>query len=324
MSGEQSNRAITRRAAISTGAAVLATMAGCLGGTRPSHGWNEVNAPTDGALYDVVMTLDGPVAVGEGGVVVGRRESEWQAITENGPGGASNGLVAADVTDDGNAVWFAGDSGAIGRLNVVSGRITDYSAPSGKTSSWEGVAVDGRSGNESVYAVNGSGELLPGTYGGGTVSWGAVTKPSGGESVAAIDVRHGTGFVADTGGGVYRTTGDGWRTVGIRGAGVSLTDLSVVDDALVDVTTEEGEIYAYNGHNWLSVTTGKSALHAIDRRSERGLAVGVGGAIQSLDASQWRSQESPTSNTLHGCALGSASYADVAVGANGMVLELFS
>ncbi|KTG07648.1 hypothetical protein AUR64_02825 [Haloprofundus marisrubri] len=314
---------MTRRAALATGATALVAAAGCLGGTRLSHGWNEVNAPTDAALYDVVMTLDGPIAVGEGGVVLGRRGSDWQAITENGPGDASNGLVAADVTDDGNAVWFVGDSGAIGRLNVVSGRVTDYSAPNGKTSSWEGLAVDGRAGRESVFAVNGSGELLPGTYGGGTVSWGQVSKPSGGESVAAIDVHRGTGYIADTGGGVYRTARNGWQTVGIRGAGVSLTDLSVVDKTLVNVTTEEGDIYVYNGHNWLLVTTADSALHAIDRRSGRGLAAGVGGTVLSLESNQWQSQESPTSNTLHGCALGTASYSDVAVGANGVVLELF-
>ncbi|WP_245799927.1 hypothetical protein [Haladaptatus litoreus] len=42
-----------------------------------------------------------------------------------------------DVTDDGNRIWFVGGSGVIGEYDVETETLTNYSAPKGKTSTWE-------------------------------------------------------------------------------------------------------------------------------------------------------------------------------------------
>lgn len=311
-----------RRFLLAAGTAAVGGLAGC-GSRRPPHGWIEVNAPGGGALYDVVATVAGPHAVGEDGRIVGRRDDEWTTVTEAGPSGNGSDLNAAAVTDDGRRVWAAGSSGAVARYDTASGTLRDLSAPLDKTSTWEALAVTGRTGSERVYLVNSSGELLPGRVMNGSVRWGAVSKPNGGESVTAIDFVGSAGYLADTAGGVYRTEGNQWTPVGVRGADTTLTDLSAVTPALVNVVAEDGSIYLYTGYNWLSLTTAEEALHSVDRRDGRGVAGGVGGTVFELDSAGWTEQDTPTGKTLHGVAVGRDAYADVAVGANGTVMERF-
>lgn len=326
--GERTDR--TRRAFLGLlGGATTVSLAGCLGGNSTvRHGWNEVDSGTQKALYDVSMTTDGPLAIGEGGRIIARRETDWKPVTENGPAGASNGLVAAAVTADRRAVWFCGSSGAIGRYAVAGGNVTDYTAPGGKTSSWVDVAVTGPAGRERVHLLNGSGELLPARASGGSVSWGDVTKPAGGLSAEAVAYAGGTGYLCDGNGDVYRirggSNGGDWQRVGIDGEGATLRDLVALDDDAVDLVTENGAIYVYNSFNWLSLSASENALHAIDRAGEQGLAAGVGGTVVALTEGQWKEQETPIEETLHGVAAGSADHSAVAVGANGTILERFA
>jgi hypothetical protein len=315
---------LSRRAVLAgVGAAGLA---GCLSGgdSGPErHGWIEVGSPVGDPLYDVVVSAEGPFAVGGDGRIVSREDDDWTTVVADGPGGDANALEAAAITDDDRRVWIAGSSGALGHYDVVEGELTDLSAPNGKTSSWAAVAVGGRAGSETVYLANSSGELLGGEVREGEVDWGDVTKPSGGESIAAVAVGDGRAFVADTAGGVYSRVQGAWQTVGIDGADVGLTDLAAVDEDLVNATADDGSIYVYNGFNWLALDTGEAALHAIDRLRDRGLAAGVGGAVYLLTEDRWHAEDVPTSTTLHGCALGRDAYSDVVVGANGTILERF-
>lgn len=308
------------------GATITVGLAGCLGGdSTTEHGWNAVDSGTQTALYDVVMTNNGPLAVGEGGQVLIRRETDWEPITENGPAGASNALVSAVVTTDRRAAWFCGSSGAIGRY-APGGGGTDYTAPGGKTSSWVDLAVLGPAGRERVALINGSGELLSGRMNGGSLTWNDVTKPAGGLSVEALAYARGTGYLCDDNGDVYRTrgTGNSWQRVGIDGAGGTLRDAVALDADTVDVVSENGTVHAYNGFNWLSMAVSENALHAVSRAGERGLAAGVGGTVVSLSDGRWRTQETPTDRTLHGVTVASADYSAVAVGANGTILERFA
>jgi len=342
------DRRLTRRAALAgLGATFALPLAGCLGGdSTVSHGWNAVDSNTQKALYDVVMTTDGPLAVGEGGQVLARRETDWEPVVENGPAGGSNGLVAAAVTADRRAAWFCGSSGAIGRY-TSGGNVTDYTAPGGKTSSWVDLATLGPAGRERVFLINGSGELLGGRMNAGSITWGAVTKPAGGLSVEAIAYAGSAGYLCDGNGDVYRARGGGavsstgggsgsgggggssnsngnWQRVGIDGVGGTLRDAAAFDSDAVDVVSENGVIHVYNGFNWLSIDASEKALHAISRAGERGLAAGVGGTIVSLTEGNWRVQETPTDVTLHGVTVAGADYSAVAVGANGTILERFA
>lgn len=320
--GTPTVRASRRDLLLALGAAGTTALAGC-SSSSPPRGWLEMNPPNGGALYDVCVTYSGPVAVGEGGRMLSRTEDAWETVVDAGPGGNSTALLSADVTDDGRRIWTAGSSGALGFFDVASGALRDFSAPKGKTSSWAAIAVTGRSGSERVRLVNSSGEYIAGRFGGGTLTWGQSTKPSGGESASALAFVGRTGFLGDTAGGVYRTNGNQWTPVGIRGFDSTINDLAVVPDGIVTAVGDDGSIQLYTGHNWHELASVEAAVHAIDRRLDRGVAGGVDGIVFELESDGWERQETPTGKTLHGAAVGGESYADVVVGADGIVMERF-
>lgn len=183
---------------------------------NPETVWSEVSSPTSKTLYGVVDTVSGPLAVGAGGDIVARRQNDWKKVVEYGPQARSRLLTGVDVTDDGKAIWFVGGSGVIGEYNVVTETLTNYSAPNGKTSTWEGCAVKGDAGkNERLYFVNGSGELLVGTrQKSGALQYDKVIKPGGGSTMPSIDFYNmKKGHVCSTSQFVATTTdgGDKWK-----------------------------------------------------------------------------------------------------------------
>lgn len=323
---------LSRRDVLGLAGSVAAVgLAGCSSGTSSTeHGWRTVDSPTGKALHDVVLSTKGPYAVGEAGRVLTRGEGDWETAVENGPAGASNGLLGASATADSGRVWFAGDSGAAGYYDVSAEEVTDHSAPKGKTSSWADVAVTGSAENERVLLVNSSGELLTGTVNGKTVEWNNVTKPSSGTSVNAIAAGNGSAYVCDGNGNVYHRTagnggngGQGWESVGVEGVSASLHDIAAPGAKTATVVSDDGEILRYDGFNWITLATAENALHAVDRRGGRGLAVGPGGTVFEIDGTEWQADDTPVSTTLHGTTLGTVEYTDVAVGADGTILENF-
>lgn len=316
---------VRRRTLLVLAGTAVTALAGC---TRedasPDRGWIEVDSPTEKTLHAAVMTAEGPCAAGEDGRVLVRRGDDWSVLVEDGPGGAANGLHGAAVTGDDRRVWFCGTSGAVGRYDAIEGTVTDHSAPVEKTSTWEDIAVVGRAGRERIRVANGSGELLAGSVGSDGVAWSNVYDPAAGASASAVSYVDGAGFLADTAGGVYRTTDDEtWTRIGLRTGNDTPRDLAVLDAETIDVVTNEGSIASYNGFNWLRSDVGSNALHAIDREGDRGLAVGANGTAYELDETDWSGEETPTSRPLYGAALGTAEDADVAVGGNGTILERF-
>jgi len=186
MSEKQSRRRFMQL----TGAAVSTTVAlGAMGSAAADkYSWEEVPSPTGSTIYGAVQTQEGPYAVGSNGDVFARRVDGWERVLDDGPTTQSNPLRTCDVTSDGRNLWFAGGSGVVGQYDVFDEQLTDYSAPKGKTSTWEAVAAAGSAGNEFVGLANGSGEFLPGTKNNqGGIDWGAVVKPGGGSSIKAMD-----------------------------------------------------------------------------------------------------------------------------------------
>src|SRR5699024_12503437 len=117
-------------------------------------GWKVIDVPTDQSLLDVVSVDGGAFAVGESGVVLARGADGWGVALEDGRTAESSPLRGVDATADGGAVWFAGDSGVLGRY--TDGRLTDHSAPNDQTSAWTDVAVTEKAGDERIHLVNGS------------------------------------------------------------------------------------------------------------------------------------------------------------------------
>ncbi|WP_277554130.1 hypothetical protein [Halobaculum limi] len=315
----------TRRAALAAiGSAGTLALTGCVGGDDDTSRWEPVESPTMKSLYAVTATRDGPYAVGESGRIVARCHLGWATVSKHGPGNGGNALFDADGTDDGRAMWAAGDSGAVGRYDVVTRTSTDFSAPLGKTSSWEAVGVLGVAGEEWVFLLNGSGELLRGRYGGdGTVDWDDPFEPGSGTTGTAVAFGdNGFGYVVDSGGEVFKTVDrEEWRRIGIDTTSDSLFDVSPFGEERAAAAAQDGRIFRYNGFDWTTIEAGTADLHAIDRTKRGGLAVGESGVIYQLTPDGWQQDSLQASAALHGATLGAGQYPPVAVGDSGEIVE---
>lgn len=312
-----------------TAAAGLAGVAGLSGSAaaETKNGWTTVASPTGKTIYGVVHTAVGPYAVGASGNVLARRADSWELVVEHGPSGGNNTLKAVDVTDDGESIWFDGGSGVIGQFNVVTETLTDHSAPIGKTSTWEGIAVTGNTDqNEHVYFVNGSGEELSGErQADGSIAYDEVTKPGGGSTIPAIDFHSlEVGRCCDTSGGVYGTTnGDEYSKIGIDGASRNFFDIDSVSADDVNVSASGGVMYRYDGNRWTPhvISDAKRGIRSVDRDGELGLAAGAEGYVYDREVvGSWDEIATPATTTLLGCARADG-HPDVAVGKSGTIIE---
>jgi len=215
--------------------------------------WTRTDAPTDEDLHGVAITAAGACAVGDGGVALAGDEDGWTVAMAEGPAAEGNDLTGVDATADGAAVWVAGDSGALARIDAETWRHTDYTAPADITDNWTGVGVGGAAGEETIVLVNGSGQVLRGEFGDDGPSWSDPIKPGGGSSISAVDQADASlGHCCDTNDGVFETT-DGARSfecVGVDGANGTLTDVAGAARGDCLATDDDGVVHRYDGRTW--------------------------------------------------------------------------
>ncbi|WP_435096915.1 hypothetical protein [Halarchaeum sp. P4] len=306
--------------------------------------WRTVESPVEETLYGVVTTASGPVAVGESGRVVVRTNGEWTLAIPAGASAQYKELTDVAVTDDGERVWFAGGSGALGYYDVEPGRKTDYTAPMEKTTSWSAIAVTGTKDDETVVVANSSGEILSATLveadgddlpfdwvdvvdvdSMGKPDWDEVVKPHTGARIeaAAFDA-NAICYAVDTSGNAFARAfgreGSEWRRVGIRNAQVDFYDIYAGPDTVM-VAGEDGLVFRYDPpiDNWTPIRVGEEAVYAVDRRGSELVAVGESGRIyQRLPRRSWQPLDSPTEADLRDACVGDV---DAAVGAGGTIIE---
>ena len=233
-----------RRFLKSSGAAVTALAVGTGAATADEGGWTVAETTTGGTLYDVVRTANGIYAVGTGGVVLRRSEVGWTKLLDDGPTGNGNDLYGADVTDDGEALWFVGASGAIGEYDILSGVLDDHSAPMDVTNNFNDVSVRGAPGSANVYVAGDSGKIYSSFDDGATGTW-DYTTPGSGAAVNAIDF-HGprSGHAVDGNQTVFATDdGSTYDRLGIENANYNFygVDSNGFDD--VTVSGGGGSVY---------------------------------------------------------------------------------
>ncbi|WP_408959292.1 hypothetical protein [Natrinema sp. 74] len=308
-------------------------------------GWELADSPASKTLYDVVHGQDGPYACGEGGLLLHRGDDGWRVLLERGPGVAENTLRAIGATDDGCRLWFAGDSGALGCYDVADGHLSDYSAPMEKTSTWEAIAVTGKTDSERVRVANGSGEVLECIVEDGCPTWGAVVEPGGGSTITGLTAGPDGFYAVDTSGGAYLETRsddsserpspssdprdgtpadteptdtsptDEWQRIGVDNAQVNFQDVWA-DEASVFIAGADGIAYRYDPHceNWTPLSVGQGDLQSIRSIGSDAVAVASGGRLYERDQSvRWLARETPTEQSLFGLALARSS-ADVDAG----------
>lgn len=284
--------------------------------------WTESDSPTKEGLSDVVVTATGPHAVGTGGVVLTREDDGWEVSLERGPTTESNDLRGAGVSDDGRHLWFAGDSGVLGQYDVEESYLTDYSAPLAITNNWTDVAVVGPADGETIYLVDGSGQVLRGENDGGEFDWNQPEVPGSGSSMTSVEFTEEAGYLCDTNAGVYETTdgGGSYEIIGIEDAGADFTDIAPLTREAISVACDDGTVFRYDGTTWTKLYAGEGALHAIDRRDDRGFAAGAEGAIYERTGGGWEPDPTPIEAALYGVAIDTDGGA-VAVGEDGTIIE---
>ncbi|WP_225741244.1 WD40/YVTN/BNR-like repeat-containing protein [Halorussus halophilus] len=291
--------------------------------TTNSARWTTAETPTNSTLFDAVVTDAGAYAVGEAGVVLTDGGSEgWKVALADGPSASGRTLRGVDATDDGNAVWFAGDDGALGRLDTETGRHADHSAPADRTDSWADVAVAGQRGEETLLLVNSSGEVLRGQYLDGELALASPSKPGSGSSlVAAALVSETDGYCCDTNSGVFRTTdgGENFDEIGLDGSDGTLTALAAPERGECLVTDDGGVSHRYDGANWTPTRLGDESLWAVGVGDELRVACGDEGFVYERGEGDWERKLTTASETLRGVAVGDERA--VVVGENGTVVE---
>jgi hypothetical protein len=291
----------------------------------PEPEWRPADVPTDATLLDAaVAERSSAVAVGEGGVVATTDGEEWSLVLEDGPAAQSQTLHGVDVTEDGEAAWVAGDGGAVGRLELDSGRHTDYSAPDDRTDNLAGIAVAGTAGDETVLAINGSGEVLRGRYRDGDCSWDEPATPGSGSSLSdVVLVDSSVGYCCDTNDGVFATEdgGERFESIGIDDADGTPTGLAAGEDGTCHLCTDAGVVHRYDGSRWTPERVCDEGLAGIARVEDRLAVCTVDGAIHERDGptADWERVDADAPAGLEAIALGGE--LGVAVGGEGTTIE---
>lgn len=290
-----------------------------------STSWQLVASPVDVTLWDVASSARNDFAVGGGGVVVERTEEGWKKVVGDGPTSNGNSLYGADVTDDGERLWFVGSSGAIGEYDVETGTLVNHSAPNDATNNFRDVAVTGPADDANVYVAGDSGNVFYSFRNGASGTWNYVS-PGQGAAIKAIDFYDARkGHLVNGNGKVFHTTdGSSWTKTGIADSNGSFygIDSDAADD--VWVVGGSGTVYHYEPDaegklKWFKETIGELGLRDVEMTDGDGYAVGNSGAVFDRANGSWSKDTTPNSQGLK--AVIDQSNNDIAVGASGTIFE---
>ena len=285
--------------------------------------WRTEKTPADGTLYDVTYaggnaSADGNAyAVGQDGVLLERTEERWRKVTDGGVTGDGRDLLGVDVTDDGERLWFAGASGAIGEYDVATGNINDRGEPQDNTANFTDIAVTGESGEANVYTADDSGGISYSFNNGRSGTYNSVA-PGQGDGFPAIDFYdERSGHVLNTNASVFETDdGTTYERIGIPDTDNSLYGIDSDGSDDVWAVGGGGSVWRYNGA-WRRTDIGNLSLRDIEIEDESGYTVGESGRVFEYAAGSWNEDTTDTEQNLEGLTLGSP---NVAVGASGIAI----
>jgi hypothetical protein len=277
--------------------------------------WTTATVPTGAALHDAAVGSSGAYAVGEEGIALAETGEGWKVALPDGPGANGNTLRTADTVGD--AVWVAGDSGALGRIDEAVSEHADYSAPAGDTTNIVALAAGVTDDSETVLVADSGGRIRRGVYRAGELAWEESVTPGSGASVAGIALSGETGYICDTAGAVFETTDGGrhYTLVGIDDAEGTPSDVAVAGI----VSTDAGVCYRRDGTTWTPDRLCDSSLTGVATEGDRWLAAAANGLVFERDANGWARTVTPA-NSLAAVAVGNDRA--LAVGASGAVVEL--
>lgn len=284
--------------------------------------WTAVDSPVSTTLHAVVQTANGPCAVGNDGVVVGRaRDGTWGVVVDAGIAAKNRAIYDVAPTDDGTRLWLVGANGTVGYYDLAAGERHDLSATLPSDTALQSVAVSGPRGAEKLLVADANGNVLPADVDGDDPQWGPTTRPAAGTVITDLVADDaGIGYGVDTSANVWLTTeDDGWERVGIDGEGSSLYAVTSVGDGLL-VGGGSGRLQSSDeSFRWTPYSVGQATVYGLDGDADRMVAGGGSGSVFVRESGgDWRPADWSGSATVYGVCLGDPA---VAVGAGGTILE---
>lgn len=281
--------------------------------------WTVEETPTDVGLYDVAYTSEGAYAVGGDGVVLERTDEGWRKVTDGGVSGDGRDLYGADVTDDGDRLWFVGASGAIGEYDVTTGNLNDHSAPQDNTNNFLDVAATGQADEAYVYVGDGSGIVSYSFENGESGTWDSVQVGQG-YALNGVDFHDATaGHVVNTNGNAFATAdGTSWERTGVADSNGGFYGVDSDGSEDVRVAADGGVVYRYDGA-WTKTTLADGpTLRDVDVEDGTGYTVGESGRVFEYVDGSWSEETTETEQNLRAVDLGTP---NVAVGDSSTVIS---
>lgn len=287
--------------------------------------WTQVDSPVKSPLHDVTQTANGPAAVGGTGKVIGRTpDGTWGVLVENGPGGKSRRLHVVDATDDGTRLYFAGAGGALGTYDLETGERTDFSGVEGLNGTIGALTVAGDRGSEKLLLADTSGNVVPAyaNEDGQKLNVDYGFRPAGDTAIKAMaSGSDGVGYAVDNNTTVYKTGREGFVEVGVADADNTMYAAHVDPEAVL-IAGANGFVYEMEADGrWTPHNLGNFAVRAITRRGDEMLAGGSSRLRYRRGNGNWVDVGWEGGSKVTGVVIGSEKQADIAVCANGAIIE---
>jgi len=286
--------------------------------------WRSATSPKQGRLTGVESNGDAVFASGNRGVLIERESrGNWTTVIDEGPRGNGKNLLDISITDDGERVWYCGQSGALGYYDRSADEIVSHYAPGDYTSGFATIEVTGRSGSEHAFLANNSGTAFQVRADGATTDLTHNTTPSNASRATEIVEYRGEHFMSTVGGDVFSTEGNGaWNQLTVAQEPIQAL---AAGDTGVAAITRSGTLYrdvsSAPGVEPRQIELDVRGMEELAVRGKTFVAVGQDGRVAQLDASGGVTYPDPAPGvSLYGAdVLGDETI--VAVGSSGTILE---
>lgn len=304
-----------------------------------SGGFDPVETPVDADLIDVTVVGDAAFAVGEDGVVLGRKGGDW-AVRSEGEWPSRTGanpldppaLTAVAATADGRRVWFAGEDGSVGYLDPKRDTALDLTHQTAETATFTALGVTGETGGERLVLADSEGRVVEALVNGTTATFAPPVRVGDGAEIPDIETgADGAVLGCDADGNVIRRGpgADAWTVHDVTDR--RLTGVAIGEDELL-LSTAAGDVLSHDlsvGETYVERTDAEGFSDVAARREatarhgdgaglDAGEVVAVGpAAVAERSLTGW-TVDGPATLDAYAVACGPR---DVAVGADGAVLE---
>lgn len=246
--------------------------------------WSTSNAPKKAALTGMESHDGACYASGQRGLLIERvAEAEWDALFEDGPTGNGHAIRDVAVTDDGDRVWYCGDSGSFGYYDTAADSVEAHPGPYDLTSGFRSVAVTGPAGEERVHACDDNGKIVRVYLDGTDLSVEGVAVPGQGDAMTEV-VDTGDSFhAADTAGALYYSEdGASWDREHV--ASTTIVALASSESGVVSVTDSGAvrrhqSLFGAGESETETLTSGVSSPEAVTAEQGNVVVVGAGGTV---------------------------------------------